>query len=361
MKKEKKFIKIKKEIVKRSCTNEKNKSIDISEYSHKNKIFLSLLNNNSLNRDNSYINKTINGNLSKHQKQKIKDLLIRKSYNNNIKNIKKNILKINEETLKKDNFKKHKNVTHFNTRTNFRNNNNYNKNIKNKIIHVNNQKEKNIKLTTSKNNFYNPKLKLEKNWNNHSKIKSTKNFEHKIINTTNNSKNKTKHFILAPETFKKTEHNKSNKSIKKLFSNIKIEEKKNSKNIVKVKKQNLDTIKTKNSNNKNLINSFEKPFDLNFIYLFKDKGDSKTFIERDLKNKKIKFNKIDNKDSEEIIYICSKQTGLKFNVNVNMYKKENLLGNCDLYIYKIKNISTNYKYEFSNFIKSFYSFYKKSI
>ena len=361
LKKEKKFIKIKKEIVKRSCTNEKNKSIDISEYSHKNKIFLSLLNNNSLNRDNSYINKTINGNLSKHQKQKIKDLLIRKSYNNNIKNIKKNILKINEETLKKDNFKKHKNVTHFNTRTNFRNNNNYNKNIKNKIIHVNNQKEKNIKLTTSKNNFYNPKLKLEKNWNNHSKIKSTKNFEHKIINTTNNSKNKTKHFILAPETFKKTEHNKSNKSIKKLFSNIKIEEKKNSKNIVKVKKQNLDTIKTKNSNNKNLINSFEKPFDLNFIYLFKDKGDSKTFIERDLKNKKIKFNKIDNKDSEEIIYICSKQTGLKFNVNVNMYKKENLLENCYLYIYKIKNISTNYKYEFSNFIKSFYSFYKKSI
>ena len=234
--------------------------------------------------------------------------------------------------MKKDNFKKHKNVTHFNTRTNFRNNNNYNKNIKNKIIHVNNQKEKNIKLTTSKNNFYNPKLKLEKNWNNHSKIKSTKNFEHKIINTTNNSKNKTKHFILAPETFKKTEHNKSNKSIKKLFSN-----------------------------NKNLINSFEKPFDLNFIYLFKDKGDSKTFIERDLKNKKIKFNKIDNKDSEEIIYICSKQTGLKFNVNVNMCKKENLLGNCDLYIYKIKNISTNYKYEFSNFIKSFYSFYKKSI
>ena len=348
LKKEKKFIKIKKEIVKRSFTNEKNKSIDISEYSHKNKIFLSLLNNNSLNRDNSYINKTINGNLSKHQKQKIKDLLIRKSYNNNIKNIKKNILKINEETLKKDNFKKHKNVTHFNTRTNFRNNNNYNKNIKNKIIHVNNQKE----------------IKLEKNWNNHSKIKSTKNFEHKIINTTNNSKNKTKHFILAPETFKKTEHNKSNKSIKKLFSNIKIEEKKNSKNIVKVKKQNLDTIKTKNSNNKNnknLINSFEKPFDLNFIYLFKDKGDSKTFIERDLKNKKIKFNKIDNKDSEEIIYICSKQTGLKFNVNVNMYKKENLLENCDLYIYKIKNISTNYKYEFSNFIKSFYSFYKKSI
>ena len=361
LKKEKKFIKIKKEIVKRSSTNEKNKSIDISEYSHKNKIFLSLQNNNSLNRDNSYINKTINGNLSKHQKQKIKDLLIRKSYNNNIKNIKKNILKINEETLKKDNFKKHKNVTHFNTRTNFRNNNNYNKNIKNKIIHVNNQKEKNIKLTTSKNNFYNPKLKLEKNWNNHSKIKSTKNFEHKIINTTNNSKNKTKHFILAPETFKKTEHNKSNKSIKKLFSNIKIEEKKNSKNIVKVKKQNLDIIKTKNSNNKNIINSFEKPFDLNFIYLFKDKGDSKTFIERDLKNKKIKFNKIDNKDSEEIIYICSKQTGLKFNVNVNMYKKENLLGNCDLYIYKIKNISTNYKYEFSNFIKSFYSFYKKSI
>jgi hypothetical protein len=45
LKKEKKFIKIKKEMVKRSFTNEKNKSIDISEYSHKNKIFLSLLNN----------------------------------------------------------------------------------------------------------------------------------------------------------------------------------------------------------------------------------------------------------------------------------------------------------------------------
>ena len=52
-----------------------------------------------MDNSNPYINKTIDGNLSKCKSQISKILIIKKSYNNNIKKTKNDFKKINKKTL----------------------------------------------------------------------------------------------------------------------------------------------------------------------------------------------------------------------------------------------------------------------
>ena len=317
--KENKYIKIKKEMRKHSSLTLNNKTLDISENKFKEKRILSLTNNNSINKDNSYINKTINSNLTRYKKHMIKDLLLKKFYINNIKKLKKDFLKLSEKTLKKEEDKKYNNLTYLKTSTNFHKTN-INTNTNNKIStsNIKHQKGKKIKLIISENNFHKNKFK-DKNKKIQNKVRTTKNSKTKIIkavNNSNNDHNKYSNFTTENSIISKNKQKKIIIKNDKIISNEKI---------------------SINSNNK----GFEYPFDLNFIYFFKEKDNIKKFVEKDLKKKKIKFNEI-GKDYEK---------------NINYLKSENNIEQSRIFICKIKNSSININNEFLNFVNSFYRVY----
>ena len=330
--KENKYIKIKKEIRKHfSLTPNKNKTLDISENKNKEQRFFSHTNNNSINKDNSYINKTINSNLTRHKNQMIRDLLLKKSYNNNIKKLKKDFLKSNEKTLKKEEDKKYNNLTYLKASTNF-NKTVINVNDKISTSNIKHQRGKKIKLIISENNFHKNKFK-DKNKMNHNKIRTTKNSQTKIIKTNNNSNNN-KYINLTNEN-----------SIINKYKPKKIM-------IKKDEKINNQKISIDNNNNK-----FEDPFDLNFIYFFEEKEKIKNLVEKDLKKKKIKFIEIEKGYEKNINYKCYKDSGLRFNININNLKSKTNVEQSKIFICKIKNGSMNINNDFLNFVNSFYRVY----
>ena len=318
-----------------SLTLNNNKTLDISENKLKEKRILSLTNNNSINKDNSYINKTINSNLTRYKKHMIKDLLLKKFYINNIKKLKKDFLKLSEKTLKKEEDKKYNNLTYLKTRTNFHKTN-INTNTNNKIStsNIKHQKGKKIKLIISENNFHKNKFK-DKNKKIQNKVRTTKNSKTKIIkavNNSNNDHNKYSNFTTENSIISKNKQKKIIIKNDKIISNEKI---------------------SINSNNK----GFEYPFDLNFIYFFKEKENIKKFVEKDLKKKKIKFNEIGKDYEKNINYKCYKDSGLRFNININYLKSENNIEQSRIFICRIKNSSININNEFLNFVNSFYRVY----
>ena len=326
-----KIVKIKKEIRKHKSLTPITRKIYNSNNTYREKRILFLIYNNSINKDNSYINKTININDKNHI---IKDFIIKKSNSliNDIKKIKKDSSKMKEKILTFGEEKKINNLNCFTTGTNIEKNIIHKKNISNRI---NNPKIKKMQLFTSENNFYNNKF-INKKKINQDKVLTTKNSETKIIISLNNSKNNYKNLLNFT-----SENSNNNK-----YNHMKI---------INKHPDNTNKLYLKKDNTQIIKNTFEKPFDLNLLYIFEKEDTIKSFIEKDLKKKKIKFNKIDKMNSgQSINYICYKNNGLKFNININKYKNNNNLEKNTIFIIRIKNISTNYKYDFLNFVKSFY-------
>ena len=306
------------EIKKRMLADHNHKSIDISEIKHKGKErILSLYENNFKKLDNSKNNTTINKELSRNKKKKIKDLLIRKSdNNNNSQNIKDEILKKNIKNSNKGNNIKHNHLTYLTQNSNFHK--------------ENKEKKKSINFYSTQTNFYKSKLNDSKKSDN-KKSETLKNSYTKNIKENNDTEN----------INNKTNFTSTVSPIKKRKKEIKIKER------IKTNKINNKYIKKINDIINN--NDFVKPFDLNFIYIFKDDKNAKIFIEKKLKNKKIKFFQEKNRN-----YLCSKLSGLKFNIELDKYKHENNMENNYVYIFRIKNEINSSNYDFFNFVKSFY-------
>ena len=306
------------EIKKRMLANHNHKSIDISEIKHKGKErILSLYENNFKKLDNSKNNTTINKELSRNKKKKIKDLLIRKSdNNNNSQNIKDEILKKNIKNSNKGNNIKHNHLTYLTQNSNFHK--------------ENKEKKKSINFYSTQTNFYKSKLNDSKKSDN-KKSETLKNSYTKNIKENNDTEN----------INNKTNFTSTVSPIKKRKKEIKIKER------IKTNKINNKYVKKINDIINN--NDFVKPFDLNFIYIFKDDKNAKIFIEKKLKNKKIKFFQEKNRN-----YLCSKLSGLKFNIELDKYKHENNMENNYVYIFRIKNEINSSNYDFFNFVKSFY-------
>ena len=300
-----------KEIKKHILAKQNHRSIDITEnkYKTQGRIF-SPIDNNFKIMDSLNNNTTINGEISKDKMKKIKELLIRKSINN-----------INNQSIK-DNKGikiKYSHLTYLSTSSNFHK--------------ENKNKKKNINFYSTQTNFYKPKINEEKNLNKKKFEKIKDNHLQNIIeiNDAKDIKNKYNYTTLVSP-------------IKKQINRIKIKERKNSKNTKIIKKE---------INNNIINNNFEHPFDLNYIYIFKDNESAKIYIEKKLKKKKVKFHFGSKINSEKNInYICSKQSGLKFNIDIIKNKIENKFSKCNVYICKIKNIEKTSHYEFYNFFKS---------
>ena len=276
----------------------------------------------------------MDGNITKHRKRMIRDLIMKKSFNNNIQKLKKDFLKINEKALKKKKDKNSNNLIYLKTSTNCHKTNiKINKNISTKIKH---QKGKEIKLFTPENNFFKNKFK-NRNKNNivHNKVRSTKNSQIKISKTTNISNYNYESYI----NFTESPINKKYRQKKILNSSV----------------EKVENKKIPIDKNQNDIDKYESPFDLNFIFFNKEEVQIKTFIEKDLKKKKIKFNKIDSE--KNINYKCFKNSGLRFNIDINKLRKEKNIEQSNIFICKIKNVSINDKYDFLNFVNSFYRVY----
>ena len=348
LKTENNLTKIKKEIRKNILAiTPFNKSIDLSESNTKEKILL-LTKNNSINKDNSYINKTIDGNSSKFKRKIIENFKTKKAYNN-IQKIKNDFIKMSKKTLLKTESNKYGHLNFFKTNINF----SKLSNNKNKIEeNIKNNNKKDIKIITSESNFYKNKFTNKNKPNNINKIKTTKNSVSKVIKTINNKTTNNKQIIFSTENSLSNIHKQ-----KKLVNQINQKKTIEQKNEMNLKGKILTNGKDINNiNNKKQIEDYEKPFDLNFLCLIKNDENIKEFVEKDFKRKKIKFNKIIKNDSEKgINYIYSKQNGLKININIIKIKNKNNLDQKRLYIYKIKNLSLNNIIEFLNFIKNFYT------
>ena len=194
-----------------SVTPHTHRSVDISKTKYKKNKFPFYTNNNSINKDDSYINKTINIHLIKQKINNFRNKIfnnIHNSFNNNLKLIKKDFLKQKEKILIKEENMKKRILTNLNTKTNFNNHN---------IIMLNKkftQKGKTLKIFTPENNFHKNKF-INKRKINNNKVKSTKNSQSKIIKTEHNSINnqiKYKHLITKISTNKKlSQKEKGNK------------------------------------------------------------------------------------------------------------------------------------------------------
>ena len=313
-----------KEIKKHISKMHNHRSIDITENSYKTKgrVLSSIENNfkimDSLNNNNT----TINGEISKDKMKKIKEFLIRKS-NNNINN---QIIEDELSKKKKNNFNKgikirYSDLTYLSESSNFHK--------------ENKSKKTNLNFYGTLTNFYKPK-------NNELKYLNSKKFETLKNSHLNN--------IKEINDFKdiKNKYNFTNlvSPNKKQTNRLKIKERINSRSSKSLKKVS--------NNNNNIINNiFEHPFDLNYIYLFKDNESAKSYIEKKLKKKKAKIHIGSKINSEKNInYICSKQSGLKFNIDIIKNKIENNFNKCSVYICKIKNLEKASQYEFYNFFKS---------
>ena len=310
-----------KEYKKQLSSKPNHKSIDISENNHKIKErILTSIENNFKKLDNSNNNKTINEEISRNKKKKIKELLIKKSNNNNNNNqsMKKELLKKNEKNQNKGNKIKHSHLTYLTTSSNFQK--------------ENKNKKKNIRFYSTQTNFYQPNHNESKNLNN-KKIETMKktNLQNiKEINTSKDIKNKFNFTTLASPV-------------------------KNQKNKTKIKER-INTVNNKlilkETSNNDINNNFEHPFDLNYVYIFKDDENAKLHVEKKLKKKKIKFYISSKNNSEKNInYTCSKQNGLKFNIDIIKNKNENNFGKSNVYIYKIKNSNKSSNYDFYNLFK----------
>ena len=304
LKTENNLTKIKKEIRKNILAiTPFNKSIDLSEINTKEKILL-LTKNNSINKDNSYINKTIDGNSSKFKRKIIENFKTKKAYNN-IQKIKNDFIKMNKKTLLKTESNKYGHLNFFKTNINF----SKLSNNKNKIEeNIKNNNKKDIKIITSESNFYKNKFTNKNKPDNINKIKTTKNSVSKVIKTINNKITNNKQIIFSTENSLSNIHKQ-----KKLVNQINQKKTIEQKNEMNLKGKILTNGKDINNiNNKKQIEDYEKPFDLNFLCLIKNDENIKEFVEKDLKRKKINFNKIIKTDSEKgINYIYSKQNGLK--------------------------------------------------
>ena len=310
-----------KETKKHILTMPNHKSIDFTENNHqktKGRIISSIENNyKKLDKFNN--NTTINEEISKDKMKKIKELLIRKSNNNNNQNTKDEFLKKRLKNINKENKIKNSYLTYLSTSSHFQKEN---KNTK-----------KDINFYNTQTNFYQPKNNELKNLNS-KKFETIKNNHLQNIKEINDSKDLKNKFnfttLVSP--------------IKKRTNKIKTKERINSINSKCVKKE---------SNNNIINNNYEHPFDLNYIYIFKDDESAKTYVEKKLKKKKAKFYTGSKINSEKNInYICSKPSGLKFNIDIIKNKIENNLSKCSVYIYRIKNIEKTSQYEFYKFFKS---------
>ena len=207
-------------------------------------------------------------------------------------------------------------------------------NFSNDIKNINNLNADNMsKINTYStiNNFSSNKKQYENFVSNNSSIKKIK------------KKNKIQ-VNLTKKEIKIINNKNEPKNLKPSFNNISKE------NIIIKDNKNKNNLTKRIFYEKNIIN-LEKPFDLSFLFLYKNQQNIKISFEKYLQKKKIIFNvmKEKNINKNKINYNCQKKPGIKFNVNLIKFQNEN---NNKLYICKIKNQSVN-KYDFINFINLF--------
>ena len=188
------------------------RSADLSKNNYKTKEFSFYINNNLINRNDFYLNKTIKSELIQHKVNKLKNLILNNAHNsinNDLKNIKKNFLKQKEKIYIKEENRKEHILTNLNARTEY---NNHSVIMINKKIP---QKEKNLKIFSPEHNFKKNKIVNKRKINNN-QIKSSKNLKSKTNKTLNNSiNNQIKHSYLAIEISNNNKFSPKKKANKK--------------------------------------------------------------------------------------------------------------------------------------------------
>ena len=188
------------------------RSADLSKNNYKTKEFSFYINNNLMNRNDFYLNKTIKSELIQHKVNKLKNLILNNAHNsinNNYKNIKKDFLKQKEKIYIKEENRKAHILTNLNARTEY---NNHSVIMINKKIP---QKEKNLKIFSPEHNFKKNKIVNKRKINNN-QIKSSKNLKSKTNKTLNNSiNNQIKHSYLAIEISNNNKFSPKKKANKK--------------------------------------------------------------------------------------------------------------------------------------------------
>ena len=188
------------------------RSADLSKNKYKTKEFSFYINNNLINRNDFYLNKTIKSELIQHKVNKLKNLILNNAHNsinNDLKNIKKDFLKQKEKICIKEENRKAHILTNLNARTEY---NNHSVIMINKKIP---QKEKNLKIFSPEHNFKKNKIVNKRKINNN-QIKSSKNLKSKTNKTLNNSiNNQIKYSYLAIEISNNNKFSPKKKANKK--------------------------------------------------------------------------------------------------------------------------------------------------
>ena len=230
-----------------------------------------------------------------------------------------------------------------------------------KNIDIKNKEEKKL-IPSPKNNI---KINININNSNCESLPKTNTYS-----TINNLSSNKKHFKSFAITNSSSKQNNKNKIVVNLVKkennenniiNHKNEPKNLSSSFTNMIKKDIilnehkTNLKNQIFDEKNIIN-YESPFDLNFIFLYKNEENIKILFEKYLQKKKIGFNiakekeKSNNKKSKnKIHYNCHKKNGMKFSVNIAKSLNES---NNKIYIWKIKNQST-IKYDFIKLINTF--------